>query len=180
MGGAIQPTVERFPMRIAPTVRGLFALAVIAGSAALLPGSLAGAADEPAAGTSSTTARALVRDVNNNFLGTVVLQGSSGNRIAIAGQLSGIAPGFHGFHIHAVGICNPTATDPTGAVVPFVTAGGHLNPGGAGHGSHAGDLPLLLVGRDGVTRSVVETDAVTFTTGDSGGRFACGVITRVS
>jgi len=30
-----------------------------------------------------------------------------------------------------------------------MSAGGHLNPSGAGHGDHAGDLPSLLVNADG-------------------------------
>jgi superoxide dismutase, Cu-Zn family len=208
-------------MRTVPTVRGLLALAVIAACAALLPGSFAGAASSPVAPDDFTTGRATVKNVSGATLGTLVIQNVGGGRLAIAGKLTGLAPGFHGFHIHGVGICNPTAVDPaTGLVVPFFTAGGHLNPGGATHGSHAGDLPSLLVGRDGVTRQVVETDAATvanifdadgsafivhaapdnfaniptrytssttglpgpdtatLATGDSGGRFACGVITH--
>jgi Cu-Zn family superoxide dismutase len=151
-------------------------------------------------------------------VGTVSIQSSNG-KLVVGGRLSGLTAGFHGFHIHSVGICDPRAVDPaTGAVVPFFTAGGHLNPGGAGHGNHAGDLPSLKVAADGRTISVNETDTVTFAqifdadgaaiivhvgpdnfaniparytsggvagpdaatlaTGDSGGRFACGIITR--
>jgi Cu-Zn family superoxide dismutase len=162
-------------------------------------------------------AKAAVVDVNGNSLGTVILQ-PIGNKLAIAGRLTGIAPGFHGFHIHSVGVCDPHATDATGAVVPFASAGGHLNPGGATHGHHAGDLPVLFVSADGKASAAFETDSTTFAqifdadgaamiihagpdnlaniptrysaagvagpdaatlaTGDSGGRFACGVITK--
>jgi Cu-Zn family superoxide dismutase len=168
-----------------------------------------------AGGTKPATAA--VKDVNGNSLGTVFLQ-PIGSKLAIAGRLTGIAPGFHGFHIHSVGICDPRATDATGAVVPFASAGGHLNPGGATHGHHAGDLPVLFVAADGKASAAFETDSTTFAqifdadgaaliihagpdnlaniptrysangvagpdaatlaTGDSGGRFACGVITK--
>jgi Cu-Zn family superoxide dismutase len=84
----------------------------------------------------------------------VTIQQTSNTRLTVSGQLSGLTPGFHGFHIHAVGICDP-------AVGPFTSAGPHLNPGGTGHGTHAGDLPSLLVGRNGVTRQSIQTDAVT-------------------
>lgn len=162
-------------------------------------------------------AHATVRDVNGASLGTVSFFADRG-KLAVVGQLSGVAPGFHGFHVHAVGICDPRATDPNGNVVPFTTAGPHLNPGGTGHGTHAGDLPSLLVTADGRTTTVTATDALnstqlfdadrsaiivhagpdnfaniparysaagvpgpdaaTLATGDSGARFACGVIVR--
>jgi Cu-Zn family superoxide dismutase len=59
-----------------------------------------------------------------------------------------LAPGFHGFHVHAVGECVP----------PFTSAAGHFNPTGAAHGDHAGDLPTLLVNRDGTGELAFETD----------------------
>jgi superoxide dismutase, Cu-Zn family len=58
-------------------------------------------------------------------------------------------PGFHGFHVHTVGRCDP----PT-----FTSAGGHYNPTGADHGDHAGDLPSLLVTEDGSARLAFVTD----------------------
>jgi superoxide dismutase, Cu-Zn family len=187
---------------------------------ALVAALVAGLAAVPVASASADGprgARAVVRDVNGVNLGTVLLQ-PIGGKLAVGGRLSGLTQGFHGFHIHAVGICDPRATDPSGATVPFFTAGGHLNPGGATHGHHAGDLPLLYVAADGRASSLVETDSVTLAaildadggaiivhalpdnyaniptrysaagvpgpdaatlaTGDSGGRVACGVITR--
>ena len=59
---------------------------------------------------------------------------------------SGLKPGLHGVHLHAVGKCEP----------PFTGAGGHFDPGPAGnpdpdanHPYHFGDLPNLKVGADG-------------------------------
>lgn len=144
-------------MRVLRTPRRLFAVAALAVAAVGLPVTLAGAADTE----SHTTPRATVRDVNGNTLGSVTLSPNSG-RIVVNGRLSGLTPGFHGFHIHAVGICNPRSTDPNGVVVPFLTAGGHLNPAGTTHGDHAGDLPALLVQESGNAVGIVETDQVTF------------------
>jgi superoxide dismutase, Cu-Zn family len=141
-------------MRSLRTPRAIFALAVLASAVATLPAS-ATAVDD------SRGARASVRNVNGTILGTVTLD-PSGSKLFLTGRLSGLTPGFHGFHIHAVGICDPRAVDPTtGAVVPFFTAAGHLNPGGAGHGNHAGDLPTLKVSADGRATAVTETDTVT-------------------
>jgi superoxide dismutase, Cu-Zn family len=60
-----------------------------------------------------------------------------------------LSPGFHGFHIHTTGRCDAPA---------FTTAGGHLNPAGATHNAHAGDLPSLLVKADGTGKLVAATD----------------------
>jgi superoxide dismutase, Cu-Zn family len=66
--------------------------------------------------------------------------------------------GFHGFHVHSVGLCDPNFVDPTGARVPFGSAGGHYNPTGADHGAHAGDMPPLLVNADGRALAAFTTD----------------------
>ncbi len=60
-------------------------------------------------------------------------------------KLNGIPAGEHGFHIHAVGKCEP----------PFTSAGGHFNPQQAKHGflseegPHSGDMPNLVVPASG-------------------------------
>jgi len=57
-----------------------------------------------------------------------------------------LPPGKHGLHIHENGICTPP---------DFKSAGEHYNPNGQAHGfnhlggPHAGDLPNLIVGKDG-------------------------------
>src|ERR1043165_550083 len=65
--------------------------------------------------------RAVVRSVTGAVLGTIRFEVSN-HKIVLTGRLSGISPGFHGFHIHTTGICDPKSTDPTGVVVPFLTA----------------------------------------------------------
>jgi Cu-Zn family superoxide dismutase len=118
--------------------------------------------------------------------------------------VKGLPSGKHGFHLHAVGKCDPPE---------FTTAGAHFNPGRKRHGlksaqgPHAGDLPNLEVGADGsgkleyVTKLVTlgsgpaslfdadgtalvihanPDDDVTDPTGNSGGRIACGTLRKAS
>ena len=77
--------------------------------------------------------------------GTARLTGN-GDTVSLTVALVGLAPGQHGFHLHTTGDC--TRPD-------FTSAGGHLNPGGRGHGiddadgAHLGDLPNLAVAANG-------------------------------
>ena len=65
-----------------------------------------------------------------------------------------LRPGFHGFHVHAVGSCErPT----------FASAGGHLKAPAEGHGGHAGDLSSLLVKRNGTATLRLTTDRLALT-----------------
>jgi Cu-Zn family superoxide dismutase len=112
-------------------------------------------------------------------------------------EASGLAPGVHGIHIHAVGRCDPP---------DFASAGPHLNPAGRRHGRdnpqgmHQGDLPNLTIGADGrgwievpvggatsmaglldadraaVVIHAAADDYRTDPSGNSGARIACGVI----
>jgi Cu-Zn family superoxide dismutase len=153
--------------------------------------------------TGSPRATAELKNAKGDVIGTANLwEDASGVRVVT--QVRGLSPGRHGFHIHAVGKCDPPE---------FTTAGGHFNPGGKKHGlknpagPHAGDLPNLEVGADGTGRQEQVTklvtlgsgptslfdadgsalvvhanpdDDVTDPTGNSGGRVACGVVRRAS
>src|SRR5205807_6533161 len=117
-------------------------------------------------------------------------------------RVNGLRPGEHGFHIHAVGKCEPP---------DFTSAGAHFNPYGKHHGlanpdgPHAGDFPNLKVGANG-TGSLATVDSLvalkeglnslfrpggtsliihvdpddekTDPAGNSGARVACGVVER--
>lgn len=117
--------------------------------------------------------------------------------IRVTANVTGVSVGKHGFHIHERGDCSaPDAS----------SAGGHFNPGGAGHGDpkskdrHAGDMGNIDINKDGkgsLTLKVSDPkafsawseiggkavilhekadDLKTQPTGDAGGRIACGVI----
>ena len=77
-------------------------------------------------------------------------------------KASGLTPGLHGVHLHAVGKCEPD----------FSAAGGHFDPGPAGnsdpdanHPFHMGDLPNLSVGPSGEGSFVAATTRVTISDG---------------
>lgn len=121
------------------------------------------------------------------------------NQISLSVSVSGMEPGAHGFHLHAVGRCEGP---------DFTSAEGHLNPYGKNHGSlsaggsHLGDLPNLTVAANGTatadvviggdretvleqifdkdgTAIIVHAKADDYRTnpsGDAGARVACGVM----
>jgi superoxide dismutase, Cu-Zn family len=148
-----------------------------------------------------TSASARLIGPDGNAVGTALLtQTATGVRISV--QASGLTPGEHGIHVHAVGQCDPPA---------FTSAGGHFNPLNRQHGlqnpqgPHAGDLPNLMAPASGMANYVTTTDRITLgpgpisifdadgsaivihanaddhrtdPTGESGGRVACGVIVQ--
>ncbi len=187
------------------------ALFVVIAAAVLLVATIAVAAFGPGdvaeTGGSSTRdgkdARAVLRDITGARVGAVKLE-QDGDSVKLKISIeSGIAPGFHGFHIHSAGVC----------VAPFTSALGHYNPGAASHRDHAGDLPVLLIDEDGTAQARFSTDrfalddlfdadgsafilhaspdnyaniptdrydpdpdTTTRATGDAGARAACGVV----
>ena len=136
------------------------ALAGVVVAAVLVPTALAFAATNP-----SNRATARMIDTNGRTMGSVSLQVVGGKMLVSASvQLPRQFAGFHGFHLHRVGQCDPNAIDPaTGQRVPFFTSSGHLgSEDNHPHGVHDGDLPSLLVNRDGWAISSVRTDHVSW------------------
>jgi Cu-Zn family superoxide dismutase len=114
--------------------------------------SVAGALTAPLYGSDGTSSprnhvKVELRNAAGADAGFVKLS-KQGGKVIVRGEVSGFTPGFHGFHVHAVGQCVP----------PFTTAGGHYNPAGVSHGSHAGDMPSLLVLDDGTAQAQFATD----------------------
>jgi superoxide dismutase, Cu-Zn family len=95
-------------------------------------------------------ARAVLQDENGERVG-VVRWTDADDAVRVEASVEGLPPGFHGFHVHAVGECVP----------PFTSAGGHLNPDEAGHPEHTGDMPVLLVNSDGTGEGSFVTDRYT-------------------
>jgi len=93
-------------------------------------------------------AAASLRDASGDTIGTVRLLPRADGAVSVRAEVESLPAGFHGFHVHEHGVCVP----------PFTSAGGHFNPGSASHGSHAGDMPVLLVNQDGSAKAQFETD----------------------
>ena len=173
------------PRRLFGPLVGLAALAITAGAVA-------------ASGASH--AHASIIDANGATVGWARMTEDEAGRLHLNVHVSGLTPGLHGIHLHAIAQCVGPA---------FTSAGGHHNPLAASHGlasplgAHAGDLPNLIVngnGRghldatsEGATLSfgsvsvfdadgsaivihASEDDQITNPTGNSGARVACGVI----
>lgn len=167
---------------------------------ALLPLAMAACAGSDAPRTQGPRAVAALVDAEGRSAGqAVVSQAADGLWIEVSA--TGIAPGPHGMHVHAVGSC--TAPD-------FTSAGPHWNPAGHEHGrknpkgAHAGDAPNLvandagagtlrawlgagtltsgpnaLLDADGASVVVHADpdDEMTDPSGKSGKRILCGVLT---
>ena len=146
----------------------------------------------------AATARAEMKDARGEKVGEAMLRDTP-DGVKLTVTFTGLPPGEHGFHVHAVGKCEP----------PFESAGGHFNPTNRQHGRdnpqgpHAGDLPNVRITDrkeatievtmrnvtldegpirllDGDGASIVvhagPDDYKTDPAGNSGARIACGVI----
>jgi Cu-Zn family superoxide dismutase len=127
----------------------------------------------------------------------------SARGLLLVPHLSGLTPGYHGFHLHQNPSCG--AKGPDGKKGAGLAAGGHFDPQKTGHHEgptgkgHLGDLPSLFVDEKGdathaaiVPRLKVEDlwgHAIVVHAGDDnyadnpplgggGKRVACGVIAR--
>lgn len=183
------------------STRMVLALAVaLAGIAALAAAVLA-----QGGGAKAQELTVAMQNKDGQRVGTVKLRHRGGGPVEVRVSVAGILPpGFHGFHIHAVGKCEA----PT-----FMSATGHLKQEGQEHGVHIGDMPSVLVKKDGRARARFETDSfglsdlrdadgsavmihlgpdnygniprdrydpdpdrMTLDTGDTGARVACGLV----
>jgi Cu-Zn family superoxide dismutase len=140
---------------------------------------------------------AMLHPTAGNKVGGMVTFTEVADGVQIHADLSGLAPGNHGFHIHEFGDCS--ARD-------AASAGGHFNPTSEPHAGpddaarHVGDMGNVKADASGtgtveyvdhdmslakdnksvIGRSVVvhvkQDDLKTQPSGDSGARVACGVI----
>ena len=146
-----------------------------------------------------TRAISELKDKDGKVIGRAFLREVS-DGVLVRLEAAGLTPGLHAVHVHAVGKCEGPA---------FTSAGGHFNPLQKKHGlkspdgAHAGDLPNMLVTKDGSGRFETKTDAITLhagpgsifdsdgsalvihagvddyvtdPTGNAGDRVACGLI----
>ncbi len=131
----------------------------------------------------------------NNVLGTLTFT-SINDAVRVEGEITGLPPGSHGFHVHEFGDCSaPDAS----------SAGGHYNPTGQPHGApddslrHVGDLGNIEAGQDSTASVNIVDSILTLSgpnsivgkavvvhadaddlesqpSGNAGARLACGVI----
>jgi len=130
--------------------------AMLATTAALFPHHAAA----QAAGDGAK-AHAAIKDAQGQTVGDATLT-QMAHGVVIVAEVSGLPPGPHGMHIHAVAKCEPPA---------FTSAGGHFNPTGHKHGynaeagPHLGDLPNVIVATDG--KATVDVWVADLSLGDS-------------
>lgn len=121
---------------------------IAAGAAAVLLLAIASLAWRATTADAATLkAQATIANAAGDELGVVRFLRREDGRIMVRASLEGLSAGFHGFHVHAAGDC--TVGD---AANPFTAAGGHYGhdaTGGVFHGSHPGDMPVLLATDDG-------------------------------
>lgn len=155
------------------------------------------------------TVRVALKNVDGATIGVVKLTAATAKApVDVRASVRRLLPGFHGFHVHAVGTCTPP---------DFASAMGHLKSADQSHGAHAGDMSSLLVKSNGTATLRLTTDRFaladlsdadgsaimvhadpdnfanvprryrstgpdqeTLDTGDSGARVACGEIAAAS
>ncbi|MBI3897433.1 MAG: superoxide dismutase family protein [Gammaproteobacteria bacterium] len=126
----------------------------------------------PTDSTAPVATAILKPTANNTATGTITFTQVE-NKVHIEGNIAGLSPGPHGFHIHEKGDCS--AAD--GA-----SAGGHFNPTNKAHGAnsgterHAGDLGNLVADSDGKAVVKIEIDGVTTTPGEANSIVGRGLI----
>src|SRR3954469_22948731 len=140
-----------------------FAAILVAVSGAVM---LAQAPAAPASSSKSAAGGAAHADIKGEGItGTaefVERAQGTGKLVEITVTASGLKPGMHGVHLHAVGKCAPD----------FTAAGGHFDPGpasnpdpDANHPFHMGDLPQINAPASGKATMKAATTRVTLSDG---------------
>ena len=155
-----------------------------------------GVSDEQGKDKPPTKAICVMTPLSGSQVSGVVYFTQKGDEVEITGQIKGLTPGLHGFHVHEFG--DMTSKD-------GMSTGGHFNPEGKPHGGihakerHVGDLgnvtadangvvtlnikdkmiqlhgPHSILGRGLIIHAKAD-DEKTQPSGDAGGRIGGGVI----
>jgi Cu-Zn family superoxide dismutase len=163
--------------------------------AVLIP-TLLVSAQPPAKMAAPTKAVCVVHPLKDSHVHGIVVFTDKDGRVEITGEIMGLTPGKHGFHVHEFGDCS----SPDG-----MSAGAHFNPDKEKHGGphskerHVGDLgnieadasgkavinmtdtlvqlhgPHSVIGRSLVVHAKAD-DLTSQPAGDAGGRIGCGII----
>ena len=140
-------------------------------------------------------------DGDSGVKGLVKLTQKNGEKCKISAEITGLTPGLHGFHIHEFG----NLTEGCKTAGPHYNPEGKTHGGPDMEERHVGDLGNVTAGEDGVAKYEIEDHLVMLsgeksvigrsfvvhagiddlgqgghelskTTGNAGGRLACGVI----
>jgi superoxide dismutase, Cu-Zn family len=129
-------------------------------------GDEAGSGADTAAGAGSSEAAtdeltATLVDPAGAEVGTVTFsEEDEGTQVSV--EVTDLPPGFHGFHVHAIGVCEPDSANPADPSMTgdFLSAGGHIGAGESDHGEHPGDMPTLYVADSGTGSLTFVTNAL--------------------
>jgi Cu-Zn family superoxide dismutase len=162
----------------------------------LVAGSATGQTPEPKSAAPLKAIAVLHATAGNKVSGTVTFT-EEADGVRVRAEITGLAPGKHGFHVHEFGDCS--ASD-------LASAGGHFNPTNKPHAGpddaerHVGDMGNVEADASGAAkldyvdheislandqRSVIGRSVIVHAkaddlksqpSGDSGARIACGVI----
>jgi len=155
----------------------------------------AAAPEKAQAATPVTKASAqLIPTTGSKVEGTVTFTKTE-HGMHISGEITGLTPGEHGFHVHEFGVWNPDGK----------ASGGHFNPTGAAHAGHdstkrhVGDMGNIKADEHGKAMVDIDDDQMSFEgphcilgrglvvhakaddlksqpSGDAGGRLAVAII----
>jgi Cu-Zn family superoxide dismutase len=146
-------------------------------------------------------AEAIIIDASGRPVGKAQVKNLKDQGMMVTVSVKGLTKGEHGIHLHTIGACEGPK---------FASAGGHWNPHGKMHGlsnpdgSHAGDMPNMLVKKNGrgtvsfeiaggrvkgdnglmdgdaaaIVIHAATDDQRTDPSGNSGERIACGIFVR--
>lgn len=138
---------------------------ILASAVAVAGATLAAQQTTPRAASGAGIVRAHAAINGEGISGTaefVESQQGSGKIVNITLTVTGLKPGMHGVHLHAVGKCTPD----------FAAAGGHFDPGpasntdpDANHPYHMGDLPQITAPASGRASMKAATTRVTLSDG---------------
>ncbi|XP_039123379.1 superoxide dismutase [Cu-Zn], chloroplastic-like [Dioscorea cayenensis subsp. rotundata] len=159
------------------------------------------AAPNPVAVVAETKKAVAVLKGSSNVEGIVNLLQEPNGQTTVKVRVTGLTPGFHGFHLHEYG-------DTTNGCI---STGPHFNPNKMTHGSpkdkirHAGDLGNIVANKQGIAETTIVDSQIplgglnsvigrafvvheleddlgkggqelSLTTGNAGGRLACGIV----
>jgi Cu-Zn family superoxide dismutase len=118
----------------------------------------------PSVSSSAHTLTTSLNTADGRHIADATIDFSKGYAIATVDTVTPgiLSPGFHGLHIHALGICEANSAAPGGGQsADFASAGDHFQAAGHTGQPASGDLPPLLVRSDGSGKLVATSDAFT-------------------